>query len=124
KSLFFILGDLAMNGATQTRLIQLDAKDGSLVRTWTGFTSLGGDIAPDGKSYVMVEIRDGRGNLSRLDLGTGQRTLLTHFDTDQSIGGPAVAPDGKRVAFVRQMENGFELFVLQPDGTHTRLTHD
>lgn len=123
-SLFFVLGDVAMDGSTQTKLVQLDARNGDVRRTWEGFIALGGDVAADGKSYVLVEIDAERSNLTRLDLATGQRTPLTTFDGPEALGAPAVSPDGQRIAFARWMEDGFELSLLDASGAVRRLTTD
>ncbi|HZN93502.1 MAG TPA: hypothetical protein VFB81_12395, partial [Myxococcales bacterium] len=106
KSLLFVLGDVAHDQTTQTRLVQLDAATGGVRRTWDGFIGLGGDVTPDGKGYVLVEIADERSNLVRLDLATGQRVPLTRFEGIGALGAPAVSPDGKRIAFARWQEQG------------------
>ncbi|HEY8205974.1 MAG TPA: hypothetical protein VIG99_00740 [Myxococcaceae bacterium] len=124
KSLLFVLGDVGIDGDTQTKLIQLDARTGGLQRTWDGFIAMGGDVSADGRSYVLVEIADERSNLTRLDLATGQRTPLTTFAGPEALGAPAVSPDGKRIAFARWMDQGFELSLLDESGAVQRLTTD
>jgi hypothetical protein len=124
QSLFFVLADVAADGSTETKLVQLDARTGDLVRTWDGFTGMGGSISPDGQSYYLVEIADERSNLSRLDLRTGSRQQLTDFTGQESLGAPAISPDGQRVAFIRWMDRSFEVILREEDGTLRRLTRD
>lgn len=124
RSLYFVLADVGVDGSTDTKLVKLDARNGELVRTWDGFIGMGGSPGPDGQSYYLVEIADERNNIARLDLRTGARQRLTDFTGRESLGVPAVSPDGRRVAFVRWMDQSFEVMVLEADGALRRLTQD
>jgi Tol biopolymer transport system component len=79
--------------------------------------SAAGAAAPVRPAFVFVSDRDGDPEVfvRRTD---GASVQLTH----NRIGdfGPAWSPDGRRIAFSRQVGNGDALFVMNADGTGVR----
>ncbi|MGQ0505569.1 MAG: hypothetical protein ACT4TC_09635 [Myxococcaceae bacterium] len=124
QSIFFSVDDLTLVGAYQGRLIQLSARDGSFVASWEGITGLGGGVHPDGSRFLYVDQSSGTSNLAALHLGTREHTPLTHFADGKSLGSPVYSTDGKRIAFARHTQNGFNLFVREEDGALKTLTED
>jgi Tol biopolymer transport system component/imidazolonepropionase-like amidohydrolase len=58
-------------------------------------------ISRDGRRLAFVSDRDGSGgNIFVLDLATGRITQLTH---EQQAGSPRWSPDGRTIAYVRQL---------------------
>ncbi len=124
RHLFFLSEDLDIDGGSTYALRQFDAQTGEHVRSWSGLRGIGGDLTPDGAGYVYVSIDQDRSNLVRLDLGTGAIEPLTSFQTRESLGAPAVSPDGKRIAFSRRGRDGFDLYLREADGSIRQLTGD
>ncbi|HLL53408.1 MAG TPA: hypothetical protein VK447_07675 [Myxococcaceae bacterium] len=123
KRLYLVTADVAHDGAETSRLLELDAANGELQRKWDLGSALGGAVTPDGKGYVFVAMVGHDTNLARLDLDTGHREPLTRL-TATSLGALGVSPDGTRIAFSRRVEDGFDLWLREADGTLVPLTHD
>lgn len=85
----------------------------------TGLTRLtsGGDIAPFPRGDIIV-FRRGN-DLYLWDLSRGGETRLTNTPK-QYKGGPAISPDGRKIAFTRIDPGRLEqIFVMNVDGTNT-----
>jgi hypothetical protein len=124
RSLFLFAQDVGIDTASTYAVRQFDARSGDHVRTWQGVRGLGGDVSPDGKSYVFIGIENDVANLARLDLSTGRVAPLTAFTSRESLGGVAISPDGRRVAFSRRTQEGFDLHLREEDGSLRALTSD
>jgi Tol biopolymer transport system component len=73
-------------------------------------------IGPDYLLYVSS--RSGRTGIWKLADGTASELWS---DPDAQIaGGPAIARDGRRIAFVREERGGTRLYVMASDGTNLR----
>ncbi|MGZ6130919.1 MAG: TolB family protein, partial [Myxococcaceae bacterium] len=121
--LFVVMADIGIDGATAPRLLELDAHDGRLVRTWDLPDSLGGGVDPAGTRYVFVRSHADTGDLWELDLATGEQRPLTHNRGRLTLGAPAPAADG-RIVFSRKFGDDFDLWIRLPDGTEQPLTRD
>ena len=121
-SLYAFLSDLDVDGNESSKLLRFDARDGSLLQLWDGLMGMGGDLTPDGKSYVFVEVRGDSSQLTRLDLQTGARTQLTRFGPTTSLAPPSVSPDGKRIVFPRMSDGGYALWLLEEGREPRQLT--
>ena len=121
--LFLVATDVDNQGSYLARVWQVDARTGEVVRTWEDLDGMGGGVTPDGQAYVFIRIQSDTANLYRLDLSTGERTPLTRFEGRQSLGSAAVSPDG-RIVFSRFTEQGWNLALLEADGTVRALTDD
>ncbi len=124
RRLYLVLSDVAEDGTSTPRLLELDSVTGTFLRAWDGLEGLGGGLTPDGRSYLYVESRGDTANLVRLDLDSGTRTPLTHFTGNVTLSGPRASPDGQTVAYTRRSESGFDVWLLSADGTTRPLTTD
>ena len=123
ERLYFILADVGIDGDTAPKLMALDARDGSLLRTWETPNSLGGGVDPSGTRYVYVRSHSDTGDLWELDLASGQQRPLTHNQGRLTLGAPAISADG-RIVFARKIGDDFDLWVHEPDGSERALTRD
>ncbi|MFY0575578.1 TolB family protein [Cystobacter fuscus] len=80
QSLFLVAADVDALGSYLSRVWRVDARTGEVVRTWEGLEGMGGGVTPDGQAYVFVQVQGDTANLVRLELATGARTPLTHFE--------------------------------------------
>jgi Tol biopolymer transport system component len=101
------------DGSGQHVLIRNSSRGGHPV-TWS----------PDGKTLAFVRGLPATGTLAIYVMksdGTGQKRL-----TDPHVNSfdPAWSPDGTKIAFTsdRGMDNG--IYIMSPDGSRQRLTHD
>ncbi|HYO51818.1 hypothetical protein [Archangium sp.] len=122
-SLFLVASDIDALGSDLARVWQVDARTGEVVKTWEGLEGMGGSVTPDGRAYVYVHVAGDTANLHRLDLATGERVPLTHFEERASLGPPSVSADG-RIVFPQVTERGWNLALLETDGTIRALTDD
>ena len=65
--------------------------------------------SPDGRSLIVTSQEDGTYNLWRVDLASGERTQLTHFE-DDGVLFPTVSADGSTIVFRRL----FDLYRFDP----------
>jgi hypothetical protein len=123
RFLFLMAADIDSLGSYLSRVWQVDARTGEVVKTWEGIEGMGGGVTPDGQGYVYVQVTGDTANLHRLDLATNARTPLTRFEGRQSLGSASVSSDG-RIVFPRLTEQGWNLALLETDGTVRALTDD
>ena len=123
RFLYLLAADVDVLGSNLSRVWRVDAHSGEVERTWEGLTGMGGSVTPDGTAYVFVHVEGDTTNLVRLELASGERTPLTHFEGQHSLGPPAVAADG-RIAFAQRTEQGWNLALRETDGTVRALTWD
>ncbi|WP_158501498.1 hypothetical protein [Vitiosangium sp. GDMCC 1.1324] len=123
RFLFLVASDIDSLESSLSRVWQVDARTGEVMKTWEGIEGMGGSVTPDGRAYVFIHVSGDSANLHRLDLATDERTPLTHFEGRESLGPPSVSADG-RIAFSRMTEHGWNLALLEPDGTIRALTDD
>jgi Tol biopolymer transport system component len=94
--------------------------DGSDLRQLTDDPGLDVEPAwsPDGSKIVFATSRDDPENLSLYVMnadGTDQKRLVQIAGGD--LMGPALSPDGTRIAFYSNVDGNFELYVSNADGT-------
>ena len=81
---------------------------------------------PDGSGFVFSSTTLGdehAGNISRFDLATKQRILLTNFK-EHLIGQMSVSPDGRWITFERPASRDAEtadIWIVGTDGKNLRL---
>jgi hypothetical protein len=122
--LYLVAADIDSQGAYLSRLWRVDARTGSVVRTWNLGDGMGGGVTPDGTGYVFVDVKGDTANLVRLDLASGQTEPLTHFEGHLSLAPPSVSPDGARVVFPMRGPQGWDLALREPSGDVRWLTRD
>jgi hypothetical protein len=121
--LYFILADVGIDGDTAPKLVEFDARNGRLLRTWETPDALGGGADPSGSRYVFVRSAADTGDLWELDLASGEQRQLTHHHGRLTLGAPAPAADG-RIVFARKIGDDFDVWVREVDGTQRPLTRD
>ncbi len=121
--LFLMAADIDSLDNYVSRVWQVDPRTGEVLKTWEGLEGMGGSVTPDGQAYVFVHVEGDTANLHRLELATGARVPLTRFEGQSSLGPPSVAADG-RIVFPRMTEQGWNLALLETDGTVRPLTDD
>jgi WD40-like Beta Propeller Repeat len=124
RRLYFVLADVAEDGTSTPRLLELDSASGEYLRRWDDLEGIGGGLTADGRGYLYVRSQGDTGNLYRLDLETGTRTPLTHFTGNVTLSGPRASPDGRLLVYSRRSDDGFDLWLLASDGTTRPLTRD
>jgi hypothetical protein len=99
----------------RTRLLEVDLARESLSLVKSDLGGLGGDVSPDGKSYLFVHV-DATGHaLARYDFASGQTTELYRAPRASYLSSPNYAPDGRIV--VSAFDAGYALWVFEADGT-------
>lgn len=81
------------------------------------------DVAPDGR-WIAFDLL---GHIHRLPIGGGEATVLTQASGPALNFHPAIAPDGKRIAFVSDRQGQNNIWTMAADGTDPRpvfLDHD
>jgi Tol biopolymer transport system component len=71
--------------------------------------------SPDGSRFVCAAAVGGRYDLVIVDARTGARTALT--TTPQTEFGPSWSPDGRWIAFARDLGERWALLRIRPDGS-------
>jgi Tol biopolymer transport system component len=80
---------------------------------------VGGRAPRAGPGYLLyVSSRSGGESLWKFAGGTA--TELWSVPDARIVGGPAISPDGKRVAFTAEQKNGLRLYVMNADGSGLR----
>jgi hypothetical protein len=123
ERLYLVMADIGIDGATLPKLLELDAHDGRLLRTWKLPDSIGGSVDPAGTRYVFVRSHADTADLWEIDLSRGEERPLTHNHGRLTLGAPDLAADG-RIVFARKLGDDFDLWIRQPDGTEQPLTRD
>jgi TolB protein len=85
----------------------------------TTLFSSGFSWSPDGRRIAFSAGPAYRTGISTVDVRTGRVVPLTSPDRGEDVR-PAWSPDGKRIAFERSGTNGYDLWVMRPDGRGQR----
>ncbi|MEY4509271.1 MAG: hypothetical protein RLZZ450_1393, partial [Pseudomonadota bacterium] len=97
QHLYFVAVDPALV-FQETRLMHLDLQKRDLTRVAKDIGGLGGDISPDGRSYLFVRV-DATGHaLATYDLVTGQVHELHRPPAGVYFSSPNYSPDGSKIA--------------------------
>lgn len=86
--------------------------------TGTGFSPR---LGPD---YLLYVATAGTGSESVWKLANGVATQLWTAAGARIVGGPAIAADGRRVAFSVRLDGRLLLYQMQSDGTNARVVTD
>ena len=96
----------------------IDMETGALLLLFPGFSA--GRWSADGSKVATVHREDRNGDIYVMDAdGRRRRNVTQHPALDQQ---PAWSPDGSRIAFVSNREDGHaeDVFVMNADGTDVR----
>jgi TolB protein len=108
-----------VNGGAQIGIISTDGTGFRKITSGgnnNGFAS----FSPDGKRIAYRTMGLESGGLRIMNLENGQITTLT----DDYDNFPVWSPRGDLIAFVRKVDNDFEVYTVRPDGKDVkRLTH-
>lgn len=97
QHLYFVAVDPALV-FQETRLMHLDLHTRDLTRVVRDIGGLGGDISPDGRTYLFVRA-DATGHaLASYDLATGQVRELHRPPAGVYFSSPNYSPDGSKIA--------------------------
>jgi Tol biopolymer transport system component len=72
-----------------------------------------------GPSYLAF-VSNGGGRRGIFKLANGTETEIWANDGTGQIGAPAIAPDGRRIAFTVDKQDGKQIYVVDGDGRHAR----
>jgi TolB protein len=108
-----------VNGGVQVGIINTDGTGFRKITSGgnnNGFAS----FSPDGKRIIYRTMGPEGGGLRIMNLENGQITAVT----DDYDNFPVWSPRGDLIAFVRKMDNDFEVYTVRPDGKDVkRVTH-
>ena len=84
------------------------------------------DISPDGNSITFVYAEDASNDVREIyssDIGGSNVRQLTSFAEARIKKGPVWSPDGRKIAFHADIDEGAQVFVIDADGSNlTQLT--
>lgn len=102
-------------GAFRPDLHVWDTKSGATRRVTHGAAVRQADPAPDGRTAVAVQCRRGWCDLVRIDLASGQVTVLREGSPSVSYYRPRVSPAGDRIAVAVQQDDRWRIVLVDPD---------
>ncbi|MET0286649.1 MAG: hypothetical protein ABW352_19365 [Polyangiales bacterium] len=103
----------------RTRLLQVDLAREELSLVKSDLGGLGGDVSPDGNSYLFVRVGARGHALARLDFASGRTTELFRAPPASYLSSPNYAPDGRIV--VSAFDKAYALWVFDADGTRREV---
>src|SRR5258706_3173476 len=103
------------------QVYRMPASGGAPTRlTFEGTYNVGPRYSPDGKSIAFVQRDSGRYRIASLEIATGQVSVLTDGNLDDS---PTYAPNGKMILYEAQVGGRGQLAAVSGDGrVRQRLT--
>jgi len=81
------------------------------------------DWSPDGTMIAVAMLQQGLFDFDIVLLTLEGEVVANLTNSPEAESEPAWSPDGRRIAFIRNTENGFNVFVMNADGSgQTQLT--
>ncbi|MDB4988680.1 MAG: hypothetical protein JWN04_3858, partial [Myxococcaceae bacterium] len=96
RKLYLVVNDRGLV-FEEGRLLELDLATRKLSQLVENLNGFGGDISPDGKTYLFVRTTGGGQALSTLDLVSGQTRELARMPVRTYLTNPAFSPDGRQI---------------------------
>ena len=118
-----LVGTLASPRRTLWRLALDDSPRQASAPAQISLTTSTGFSPRLGPNYLLYVSANGTGE-SIWRLANGAATELWSGQDAQVFGGPAIAPDGRNIAFSIRQHGQTLLYVMQADGTNARVVAD
>ncbi len=118
-----LVATLATPRRTLWRLRLDDSPTGVSAPAQISLTTSTGFAPRQGPNYLLYVSAAGTGE-SIWKLANGTATELWSGQEAQVFGGPAIAPDGRNIAFSIRQHGQTLLYVMQADGTNARVVAD
>ena len=108
---------------TLWRVPLTDSGSGTVTPARISLNSNGGFVPRFGPEYV-VYVSANDSNLSLWKLVEDKVTEIWSGQDAQALGGPAISPDGRQIAFSVSQREKTLLYIMQSDGTNARVVSD
>jgi hypothetical protein len=111
QSMIFVRYEPDRDGVLHPDLFRWHPDGGRVDRVTRRASVHAADPMPDGRSAAAVRIRYGASQLVRVDLSTGSLTPITEPSVEVAYDSPRVSPDGMRLAYLRNDEDGWRAVI-------------
>ena len=115
-----VRGEFVGNGRTRSDLFLWDWEDGDVRQITRGAGIREADPAPDGTWAAGLRCLHARCDVVRIDLATGDVTVLAAGDELSPWFRPRVSPDGRTIVASRQVGDQWRLAEMAADGSARR----
>lgn len=125
KFLFLLNDDLIDRGDTRAQIWKIDAQTGEVLQVIQNVgRGMGGSVSSDGLTFTFVDFPAARSRIIERELPTGTERVIAEFPMGVSVSAPAWNAAHTRLVYSRFDSNGWNLVLLEEDGTSKDLTTD
>lgn len=125
KFLFLLNDDLIDRGDTRAQIWKIDAQTGEVLKVFQNVgRGMAGSISGDGLSFTFVDFPPGHARIIERELEAGVDRVIAEFPLGISVSSPAWNPSHTRLVYSRLDANGWNLVMIDEQGTSTDLTGD
>jgi hypothetical protein len=125
RYLFLMNDDLIPRGDSRSQVWKVDVETGETLKVWQNVgRRMGGEVSPDGRTFLSVDLSPGRARIIERDLESATDTVLLEASDGVSISNPTWSRDRSRLVFARLDAVGWNLVLRNSDGTARALTTD